>query len=96
LSIFFIQGRAALVSGPKRQPSTSQNIPINNRSITSSTTTASSPSFSNVENIRRYSISRTNSEQPANSESGPSTPTRSRHPSTSDSQERIRRGLLSI
>jgi hypothetical protein len=92
---FFIQGRAALVSGSKRQ-SITNNIPINNRLITSSSTTASSPSFSNIENIRRYSLSRTQSEQPSNSGSGTSTPSTSRRTSTSDNNERARRGLWLI
>ncbi len=78
------------MSGPKRQ-SISQNLPINNRPITTSTTTASSPSFDNVERIRRYSLSRTHSEQPSNSESTTSTPSTSRRPSI-DNNERIRRG----
>jgi hypothetical protein len=47
-----------------------------------------------VENIRRYSISRTHSEQPANNESGASTPSTSRRPSISDSHERIRRDSI--
>jgi len=89
---FFIEGRAALVSGTKRQ-SVSHNIPISNRTITSSTTTSSSPSFTNVEHIRRYSLSRTHSEQLSNSESGTSTPSTSRRTSTSETNERPRRGL---
>jgi hypothetical protein len=78
----FIQGRAALISGPKRQP-ISQNIPINNRSIASTSTSASSPSFSNVEHIRSYSLSRTYSDQ--------SPPTTSRRTSVSDTNEKSRR-----
>ncbi len=82
LILLFIQGRAALISGPKRQP-ISQNIPINNRSITSTSTSASSPSFSNVEHIRSYSLSRTYSDQ--------SPPTTSRRTSVSDTNEKSRR-----
>ena len=84
-------GRATLISGPKRQ-SISHQIPIGNRSITATSTTASSPSFSNIEHIRRYSLSRTHSEQPSNSGSRTSTPSNSRRTSTSDSAERLRSG----
>jgi hypothetical protein len=96
INFYFIQGRAALVSGPKRQ-SITNNIPTSNRSITTSTTTSSSPSFSNIENIRRYSLSRTLSEQPTDSVSGTSTPSTSRRTSTSETiNEGSRRGLRSF
>jgi hypothetical protein len=72
----------------------SHNIPTTtNRPITSSTTTASSPSFSDVEHIQRYSLSRTHSEQPSSNESGTSTPSTSRRTSISDGNETPRRGL---
>ncbi|CAF1149757.1 unnamed protein product [Adineta ricciae] len=83
-------GRAALVSGPKRQ-SISHNIPVNNRLITSTTTTSSTPSFSNVEHARRYSLSRTHSEQPSKEGSESSTPSSSRRTSTSDTNEKSQR-----
>ncbi|CAF0852735.1 unnamed protein product [Rotaria sordida] len=83
-------GRAALVSGPPRQLII-QNIPNGNRLITSSTTTASSPSFTTIEQISHYSSSHNHSGQPSNSGSGISTPSTSRHTSTSDNNEKIRR-----
>ncbi|CAF0866820.1 unnamed protein product [Adineta steineri] len=84
-------GRATLVSGPKRQ-SISQAVSMNNRLITSSTTTSSTPSFSNIEHIRRYSLSRTHSEQPSNNVSEASTPSSSsRRTSVSETTEGLRR-----
>lgn len=80
-------GRATLVSGPKRQ-STTQNAPISNINR-NSVTTASSPTFGAVENIRRYSLSRTHSDQNSQNPSRTSTPSRSRRTSTSDSKERL-------
>ena len=74
--IFSIQGRATLISGSKRQP-ISQNIPV----------TTSSPTLANVEHIRRYSLSRTHSEQASNNASGTSTP---------ENHGRVRRGQSSI
>ncbi len=91
-SVLFIQGRAALISGPKRQPVT-QNIPIMNRAITSNSASASSPSFSNVEHIRSYSLSRAHSDQPSHTSSGSSIPTTTRRTSISDTNEKSRRSL---
>ncbi len=74
----------------------SHNIPTTtttNRSITASTTTASSPSFTDAEHIQHYPLLRTNSEQPANNESVTSTPSSSRRTSTSDGNETPRIGL---
>jgi hypothetical protein len=90
----FIQGRAALISGPKRQ-SINQNIPISNinRSIASTPTFASSPSFSNIAHIRSYSLSRTHSDQSSRVGSGSSTPATSRRTSVSDTNEKSRRSL---
>jgi len=83
-------GRAALISGPKQQP-VSQNIPITNRSIASNSTSASSPSFSSVDHIRSYSLSRTRSNQTSRIGSGISTPSNSRRTSISDINEKSRR-----
>lgn len=87
----FIQGRAALISGPKRQP-ISHNVPITNRSIMSNSATASSPNFSNIQHIRSYSLSRTYSDQPSYSGSGGTTPSSSRRASISEKNEKSRRG----
>ncbi len=89
LILLFIQGRAALISGPKRQP-IHQNPPTTNRSIAASTTSASSPSFSNIEHIRSYSLSRTHSEQSSHTGSGSLTPTTSRRTSILDTNENFR------
>jgi len=83
-------GRAALISGPKQQPA-SQNIPIINRSITSNSTSVSSPTFSNIENIRSYSFSRRHSDQRSHNGSRSSTPSMSRRTSISDTNEKSRR-----
>lgn len=89
--MLFIQGRAALVSGPKRQ-SPSENIPIPpSRSIASTSTSALSSSFSNVEHIRSYSLSRNHSEYMS---SNSTTPTTCRRASISDAHEKARRSLL--
>ncbi len=87
----FIQGRATLISGPKRH-SISPNIPITNRAIGLNSTSASSPSFGNIENIRSYSLSRTHSDHPSYTGSNSSTPTSSRRTSVSDAHEKSRRG----
>lgn len=59
-------------------------------------TSVSSASFSNVEHIRTYSLSRTHSEHLSHTSSGSSTPTSaSRRTSVSDANERIRRSSLS-
>jgi hypothetical protein len=94
LILLFIQGRAALISGPKRQP-IHQNPPTTNRSIAASTTSASSPSFSNIEHIRSYSLSRAQSDQTSRTSSGSSTPTTSRRTSASDTHDKSRRSLTS-
>lgn len=83
-------GRAALISGPKQQPVT-QTIPITNRAISLTSTSASSPSFSNVEHTRSYSLSRAYSDQPSHTSSGSSTPTTTRRTSISDTNEKSRR-----
>jgi len=90
LILSLIQGRASLISGPRRQP-ISPNMPIANRSITSNSTSASSPSFSNIEHIRSYSLSRTHSEQSSHTGSGSLTPTTSRRTSILDTNENSRR-----
>lgn len=84
----FIQGRAALISGLKREPV----IPTN-RPISSTSTSASSPSFSNVEHTRSYSLSRTHSDQTSHASSGSTTPTATRRTSISDTNEKSRRSL---
>jgi hypothetical protein len=92
LILLFIQGRAALISGPKRQ-SIHQKPPTTNRPIAASTTSASSPSFSNIEHIRSYSLSRAQSDQTSRTSSGSSTPTTSRRTSASDTHDKSRRSL---
>ncbi|CAF3669030.1 unnamed protein product [Rotaria sp. Silwood1] len=84
-------GRAALISGSKRHP-VSPNIPITNRSINLNSTSASSPTFSNIEHIRSYSLSRTHSEQSSNIGSNSSIASASRRTSMSDVKEKSRRG----
>ncbi|UJR31410.1 hypothetical protein I4U23_018903 [Adineta vaga] len=87
-------GRAALVSGLKRQ-SINSTIPTSNRLITSSTTTSSTPSFTTAEHIRRYSLTRTHSEQASNNDSESSTPSSSsRRTSTSETNEKTQRDSI--
>ncbi|CAF2752319.1 unnamed protein product [Rotaria sp. Silwood2] len=83
--------RAALISGSKRQP-VSQNIPIRNRTVTSNSTSASSPTFSNIEHIRSYSLSRTHSDQSSHMGISSSIASASRRTSMSDVKEKSRRG----
>ncbi len=91
--LLFIQGRAALISGPKRQ-SISHKNPTANRSITSNSTSASSPAFSNIQHIRSYSLSRAYSDQPTHTGSDSSTPSSSRRTSISDKNDKSRRGKI--
>lgn len=88
---YLIEGRAALISGHSRQ-SLSQNIPFSNRSITSSTTTASSPAFPTIEPNEQYLQVQSHAEQLSTTNSGPSTPSTSRHQSTYDKNELSRKG----
>ncbi|CAF1075812.1 unnamed protein product [Rotaria sordida] len=84
--------RAALVSGSKRQP-VSQSIPIVSRPMSSnSTSSTSSPTFSNIEHIRSYSLSRTHSDQSSHMATGLSIPSANRRTSMSDVKEKSRRG----
>ncbi|CAF1251208.1 unnamed protein product [Adineta steineri] len=88
-------GRAALISGPKRQV-TKQNNSTTNRSITSRSTSVSSPAFGNIEHIRSYSVSHIHSDQVSHTSSGSSTPTSSRRTSISDKHEKPRRSSAQI
>ncbi|CAF0983387.1 unnamed protein product [Adineta ricciae] len=84
-------GRAALVSGLKRS-SIPKSIPITNRPLASDHSSASSPTFSSVDHIRSYSLSRTHSDQTSHTGSGSSTPSSSRRTSLSDKHDKPRRG----
>ncbi|UJR15268.1 hypothetical protein I4U23_002222 [Adineta vaga] len=88
-------GRAALVSGPKR-PSISKNVPIMNRPLASNISSTSSPTFSNVDHIRSYSLSRVHSDQSSYAGSGSSTPSSSRRTSLSDKHDKSRRGSTQL